>query len=70
MSCLEASFYKKAFDNEIESIMNKHTWELVYLPLGKPLAINGSSKGIWKLMVILTNIKLDLLGKELDNNKV
>ena len=29
MSCLEASYYKKAFDSEIESIMNKHTSELV-----------------------------------------
>lgn len=68
MPRLEASYYKKAFNSEIESIINKHTWELVDLPLGKPLAINWSSKGIWKLMVIVA--KLDLLGKELDNKKV
>ena len=34
----EVPLWKKAINNEIESIMQNHTWELVDLPLGsKPL---------------------------------
>ena len=34
----EASLWKEAINNEIESIMQNHTWELVDLPPGsKPL---------------------------------
>ena len=39
MSTPEAPFWKEAINDEIESIMKNHTWELVDLPLGnKPLA--------------------------------
>ena len=45
MSSPEAPFWKEAVNNEIESIMQNHTWELVDLPQGhKPLG----SKWIFK----------------------
>jgi hypothetical protein len=35
---LEAPLWKEAVNSEIESILQNHTWELVYLPPGcKPL---------------------------------
>ncbi|CAN0876460.1 Retrovirus-related Pol polyprotein from transposon RE2, partial [Linum grandiflorum] len=34
MNSMEASFWKEAADSEIQSIMSKHTWELVDLPKG------------------------------------
>ncbi|CAN1246025.1 Retrovirus-related Pol polyprotein from transposon TNT 1-94 [Linum grandiflorum] len=34
MNFMEASFWKEAADSEIQSIMAKHTWELVDLPKG------------------------------------
>ena len=38
MSTSEAPFWKEVIDNEIDSIMQNHTWELVDLPPGiKPL---------------------------------
>ena len=41
----EAHLWKEAVNNEIESIMQNHTWELVDLPPGsKPLGINGYSR--------------------------
>ncbi|KAH9736282.1 hypothetical protein KPL71_018042 [Citrus sinensis] len=34
----EGTLWKEAINSEVESILQKHTWELVYLPLGcKPL---------------------------------
>ena len=38
MSAHDAAFWKEALDDEIESILANHTWELADLPLGtKPL---------------------------------
>ena len=38
MSCPEAFYWNEAFNSEIESIMNNHTWKLVkLLPKTKPL---------------------------------
>ncbi|CAN1221891.1 Retrovirus-related Pol polyprotein from transposon TNT 1-94 [Linum grandiflorum] len=34
MNSMEASFWKEAADTEIQSIISKHTWELVNLPKG------------------------------------
>ncbi|KAF3649136.1 putative tyrosyl-DNA phosphodiesterase 2-like [Capsicum annuum] len=45
MSSSNSSFWKKAVNSEIDSILSNHTWELVYLPPGnKPLG----SKWIFK----------------------
>ena len=38
MSSPEAPYWKEAINDEVESILQNHTWELVDLPLGsKPL---------------------------------
>ena len=38
MSSLEAPYWKEAINDEVESILQNHTWELVDLPPGsKPL---------------------------------
>ena len=38
MSSPEAPYWKKAINDEVESILQNHMWELVDLPLGsKPL---------------------------------
>jgi hypothetical protein len=51
MSCLEASYWKKALNNEIESIINNHTWELMDLPLG--------NKSLGYKWILKRNMKAD-----------
>ena len=50
MNSIEGLMWKVAIDNEIESILHNHTWELVDLPPGcKPLISKWVFK--WKKKV-------------------
>lgn len=45
MSTPKAPFWNEAVNNEIESIVHNHTWELVDFPMGnKASTTNRSSK--------------------------
>ena len=47
MSTPEAQMWKEVINNEIESILSNHTWELANLPPGsKQLGVSGFSKKI------------------------
>jgi len=52
MKSLDSPFWREAIDNEIQSIIQNHTWELTDLPPGcKPLGANGYLKRNSELMV-------------------
>ena len=34
VSCLDSLLWKEAIKSDVDSILQNHTWELVYLPLG------------------------------------
>ena len=54
----------KAMKSEIESMYENKVWTLVDFPMiGKPLRINGSSRGRRALMVVSLSTKLDLSQK-------
>ncbi|KAL0322288.1 UNVERIFIED_CONTAM: Retrovirus-related Pol polyprotein from transposon TNT 1-94 [Sesamum calycinum] len=58
LSSPEAPFWKEAINNEIESIMQNHTWELVDLPSGsKPLGCKWILKRKYKADGSIDNIK-------------
>ena len=63
--CLEA------MKSEMGSMYENKVWTLVDFPMiGKPLRINGSSRGRRTLIVVLLSTKLDLLRKVFDKLKV
>ena len=51
MSCTEAFYCMKPVDNEIESIMNNHTW--------KPVDLSPKSKSLCHKWIFKRKIKVD-----------
>ncbi|KAL0347056.1 UNVERIFIED_CONTAM: Retrovirus-related Pol polyprotein from transposon TNT 1-94 [Sesamum calycinum] len=74
LSSPEAPFWKEAINNEIESIMQNHTWELVDLPSGsKPLVTRITSirvliavAALYDLEIHQMDVKTAFLNGELD----
>ncbi|KAL0349572.1 UNVERIFIED_CONTAM: Retrovirus-related Pol polyprotein from transposon TNT 1-94 [Sesamum radiatum] len=64
LSSPEAPFWKEAINNEIESIMQNHTWELVDLPSGsKPLGCKWILKRKYKADGSIDKYKARLVAK-------
>ena len=64
MSTPEASYWKKAVNDEINSIMQNHTWELVNLPLGnKPIGCKWMFKRKLRLDGTIDKYKTRLVAK-------
>ena len=67
----DSAKWLEAMKSEMGSIYEIKVWTLVDLPGdGKPLRINGSSRGRRTLIVVLLSTKLDLLRKVFDKFKV
>ena len=64
MSSPEAPYWKEVVNNEIESIMHNHTWELVDLPLrSKPLGCKWIFKRKMKTDGSIDKYKARLVAK-------
>ena len=61
MMSLDSDKWLEAMKSEIESMYENKVWTFVSPMIGKPLRINGSSRGRHTLMVVLLFTKLDLL---------
>ena len=64
MSSLEAPYWKEAINDEAESILQNHTWELVDLPPGsKPLGYKWIFKKKMKTNGSINKYKASLVIK-------
>ena len=71
MSTRDAPFWKEAVNNEIDSILKHHTYEIADLPkVLNHWGVNEFSLLKGKQMVILTGTRLGLWYKDFDKKKV
>jgi len=71
MSTRDAPFWKEAVNNEIDSILKHHTYEIADLPkVLNHWGVNGFSLLKGKQMVILIGTRLGLWYKDFDKKKV